>query len=443
MSDFSLPGQYTLLSATLITFSGTQIEFSGFIPTFSIEESIETDSVRGYAEVYDNIGHLEQLPLRGEEDLILEVEDVFGQRTIYAMKIYKITDIEINDANDGLRYTIHMVSRSRFEASFRRVIEPHNDIISNIAQEIFNTYYFGSSQLTVEPTEGIFRCVIPNYTPVQAMNFLASRAYSADSPSCSFRFFEVVRPSSRSSRTEASESSYYFVSDEYLINQAFESGNILDFSYSDALNKSGEEFEQQMRNLVNIRNTERVNTMRDLAAGAYRSQVTEIDLVRGRVTLSGMTDEYSYNFNEERSGYTFTSGPNLPSTDQRHTPGFTSTYFTQENEKRYIVVRDYADDAGQFQIRGDQHLPEIVTNRTAYRHHMSATTVTATANGRLDLNAGDVINFSIPQFDSSSTIQQNRQLAGFYLVSSVTQNFVRDVHTTNLKLMKYDWSEPV
>lgn len=427
MSDFSLPGQYKLLSATLSSPEGVTIEFSGFIPVFKIEESINSDCIQGYAEVYDNVGHLENVPIRGEEDLVIQIEDVLKKKTTYELKIYKVTDVEINDTNDGLRYTIHFVSKSRFDASFRRIIEPFDDTIDKIAETLFKKYYpQGSSELLLEETKGKFRCIIPNYTPMQAMNFLASRAYSTNSPSCSFRFFETVN-------------NYFFVSDEYLINRALENPqDIKTFGYNEALDKSGEEFEAQMANIIELRNEDRVNTMADLISGAYRSHVIEIDILKKKVNLPGVSQENSYDYTQKSATYVSTSGRGAA--QSRHSSGFISSYFTQENERRYIVVKDYEDDSGELQIRGDQFLPEIVQNRTAYRHHLNNTIVTATINGRLDLNAGDIINIQIPQFNSSSQRGINRQLSGYYMIDTMVQNFTRDVHTTSFKLLKYDWS---
>lgn len=426
MSEFALPGQFKLLSAALGLSTGEQIEFSGFTPILQIEESINSDCITGYAEVYDNVGHLENLPLRGEEDLVIVVEDVLKKRVTYNLKIYKITNVEINDANDGLRYLIHFVSKGRFQATFRRIIEPFDDTISNIAEEVYTKYYPNDKDIVVEDTTGNFRCIIPNYTPIQAMNFLAARAYSPSSSSCSFRFFETSEK-------------FYLVSDEYLINDAKQNlSEIPEFAFSDALDKSGEEFEKQMQNLIEIKNTDRVNTMEDLSSGAYRSHTIEIDLIKRKVNLPGISEENSYNYSQAKSRYVSTSGRG--ETEGRHTDQFIQTYFTQENERRYIVIKDYADDSGEKQLRGDQYLPEIVMNRTAYRHHLNNTLLYARSNGRLDLNAGSVINIRIPQFNSSSQRGINPQLSGYYLVDTITQNFVRDVHTTSLKLLKYDWS---
>jgi hypothetical protein len=425
MSGFVLPGYYNLVSAVVTAVAGNSVEILGLIPEFSIQESLDNDSIRGQATVYDNIGFLEDLPLRGEETLTLQVEDALGGSATYEFAIYKVSDVDIKKTNDGLMYKIHFVSKSSFEAMFRKIIEPFNDKVSNIVETVFNNYYTGAKQLLLEDTEGLFRCVIPNYNPMQTMAFLANRAFSTKSPSCSFRFFETSK-------------NYFFVSDEYLINRFLENKeDIKEFTFSDMTDKSGKDFIAQMQNLVEIRNSDRVNTVLDLASGSYRGNVIEIDLIKRQATLPGKSNKNEYNYQEAKSKYVSSSGRG--DGQDVHSDEFIEAYFTPENEKRYIVIRDY-DDSGTAQLRGDQFIPEIVTNRLAYRQHLNTTTVYAKAHGRLDLNAGDIINMKITDFTSSPNKGLNKQLSGYYMISDLTHIFNKDLHQTDMKLIKYDWS---
>jgi len=426
MSNFVTPGHYKLLTAVITTEAGITVDMVSLIPVFSIEESIDNDSLRGTALVYDNIGVLEDLPIRGEETLELTIEDALGKQLSYTMSIYKITDVEMKTNNDGLRYKIHLVSKSRFEAGSRRIIAPYEDTISNIVEDVFSRYYPKvSKDLLLEDTEGLFRCVIPNYTPMQTMNFLSSRAYSSKSPSCSFRFFETSE-------------NYYFVSDEYLIKRFLENPqDIKEFTYGSAVDKSSVNFLEQMKNVITLRNSERVNTVMDLVSGAYKSNVIEIDLIKRQVTLPGKSNKFEYDYDDAKTKYMSSSGKG--ETEEVHTNEFVERYFTRENERRYIVVRDY-DDTGTAQLRGDQFIPEIITNRTAYLHHLNNTVTNITINGRLDVNAGDVINLKLLAFNSAQDGTLNKQLAGNYLVNNLMHSFDKDIHKTTLKLVKYDWS---
>ena len=426
MSNFVTPGHYKLISAVMTTEAGIAVDMVSLIPVFSIEESIDTDSLRGTATVYDNIGVLEDLPIRGEETLALTVEDALGKQLTYTMSVYKITDVEMKTNNDGLRYRMHLVSKSRFDAGSRRIIAPYEDTISNIVEDVFSRYYpKDSKDLLLEDTEGLFRCVVPNYTPMQTMNFLSSRAYSSKSPSCSFRFFETAE-------------NYYFASDEYLIKRFLDNPeDIKEFTYGAAVDKSGKEFLEQMKNVITLRNSERVNTVMDLVSGAYKSNVIEIDLIKRQVTLPGKSTKHEYDYDEAKTKYMSSSGKG--ETEEVHSKEFAERFFTRENERRYIVIRDY-DDSGTAQLRGDQFIPEIITNRTAYRQHLNNTVTNITINGRLDVNAGDVINLKLLAFNSGQSGTPNKQLAGNYMINDLVHSFDKDIHQTTLKLVKYDWS---
>lgn len=420
--DFVFPGHYRLTSAILRSFNGANsMDISNLIPSFEIEESLDNDSIRGSAVVFDNTGLLDRFPIRGEETLSITVFDSLEKQREYELAVYKVTDVQIKDTNDGLRYVIHFTSKARFDAGKRRIIRPFENLISEIARIVFETYYTGSKDLLLEDTEGSFRCVIPNYTPMQTMNFLVNRAYSTKSPSCSFRFFETA-------------DNFYFVSDEFLINRALENpDNIKEFTYSDALDKSGAQFLSQMKNLVKIENSERVNSITDLYSGAYKSNVIEIDFVRKVV------DNKRFDYDTEKNK--FVSVLKNTETIDVHSPEFREDFFTEENERKYLLFKDYAsvgDNPGN--IRAEQYIADITNNRLAYRHHLNTTVVYANIHGRLDMCAGDVVRLIIPEFSSVQEKTPNAILSGIYLVSTCLHKFNMDNHETQLKLLKYDWN---
>ena len=421
-SENILPGYYKLLSATIKAHnSDRSINISGLIPSIVIEESLDYDCIRGVITLHDSIGFLEDLPVRGEETLTIVLEDALREKRTYELFIYKAMNINIKDTNDGLTYDLHFISKGRYEVSKRKIVRAFDNPISTIAEIIFSTYYPAGKDCIIEDTDDKFRCTIPTFTPPQAMNFLTSRAYSEKSPSCSFRFFETY-------------DNFYFVSDEFLIKRAKDDPDLIkEFTYNEAIDKSGKQFLAQMQNLKKIENSERVNTITDLNVGAYRSNVIELDIMRRKVT------NRRYNYLEVKDKYA--SSP-VGSTEGIHSESFVNDFFTEENENRYLAVKDYAsigDISGA--IRGEQYLPEITTNRIAYRQRLNNTIVYATAHGRFDLSSGDIIKLVIPDFSVPTGQQRenNKQLSGHYLVNSCTHRFIRDEHDVQLKLVKYDW----
>lgn len=423
MSNYVLPGYYKLITATIRNYIGKELDIMPMLPSFSITESIANDSIRGKLSMIDTIGLLEDFPLRGEEKLTIEVEDPLQNKQIYKLFVYKIDNVTIKPSNDGLTYDMHFVSEARWNAGTRRIIRSYEKEISYIVKEIFNATYLGAADkgIQIEETDGTFRCVMPNYTPIQAMDFLCSRAYTEGSPSCSFRFFET-------------NEKFWFVSDEYLIKSAVENDLVKEFTYSDAIDKSGAQFMDQMKNLVSLENPTRANSVADLYSGGYTNNVIEIDIVKKKVTNK------QYVYTNERDKYVKVDKKGN-GTDV-HSDAFSNAAFTSENERKFLVVKDYTsieDIVGQ--LRGEQFLPQIISNRLAYRHHLNNTAVQAMCYGRLDLHAGQIINLRVPEFTSNSVNKTlNPQLTGNYILHDVTHSFDKDIFVTDMKLVKYDWS---
>lgn len=428
--NFLLPGYYKIISAQISPYGTTeQVDISSIIHKIVIEESMENDSIRGYISVADGVGLLEKLPLRGEERLFLEVEDVLKNKKIFDLFVYKIKDVAVKEVNDIIFYDMVFVSYMRWNAGTAKVLEPFTKSIRENAELIFEKYYAPfTKEFKTDATDGNFYCIIPNLAPPQAIKFLANRAYSSISPSCTFRFFE---------NSEA----FYFVPDEWLIAEAVSTNSIKEFTYipypnpmniTTVNNKSSFDLEAQMRNITELRNTDRINTVGDLLSGAYRSNPIVIDFVNKTVT----DNRFSY----EDSKTEFASlDPANKNVEDVHSDEFINRFFTDENEKRFLVFKDYqSPDDPPTTIRSEQFLPKIISRRTTYKYMLYRNTIYVKLYGRLDLKAGDVINLKIPELTPSEN-KNDSTLAGNYLVHDCTHTFDKDVYEVSMMLVKFDW----
>ncbi len=419
---YVLPGYYSLKSAVITTHDGVENDIQNLISVINLSESIDMDSIRGNIDVVDTIGFIENLPIRGEERLQLTLEDPFKTTKTFNLFVFKVDNVQIKPSNDGQTYTLHFTSYSRYKAGLRIVTTHYENAISVIVNDIYEKFYDRSlKEIEVEATDGIFRCIIPKYTPMQAMNFLASRAFSTQSPSCSFRFFE-------------NNEKFYFVSDEYLMKKAFENDGerIKEFTFDNNIDGSGAEFLAQMQNFKALRNVDRVDTMGDIYSGGYRNNVVEIDLIRKRVINN------RYNYTENRNRYK--SFSEIGTTREKHSDRFISDTFNEENERKFLLIKDYTTIGDEpSNVRGEQYLSQIASNRLGYRHHLNGTVVEAKAHGRLDLKAGDVVKLLINEFTSNTSKGPNPQLSGNYILHSINHSFNNDVYEIGLTLIKYDW----
>lgn len=431
------PGRYELLKVEISPLIGSNRrpqDILNLVPSLSISESINNDSIRGKLRVLDSAGFLENYPLRGEERIFIQIKDTLGNIQDIDAFLYKIDNVSATSMNDTLTYDVYFVSKQRFMADINKIIKAYRDkTASEIVQEIFDEYYkptqFGDEvkDLELENTEGPLRCIIPNYTPLQAIKFLESRSYSSSSPSCSFRFFE-------------SKQGFHFISDEYIFRKAEENNRIFEMSSFHDIPNTGDLVMSHMANLSRVQNVKRFDTFEDMQSGAYRNKVVVMDINNRQVNLK--TDDYSYDYLQERNKFFDLQAEETLS--ERHTDDFSRFAFTEENGRRFLFMKDY-DTEHDGQLRGEQYIPEITNNRVSYRSHLNGIKVATTGPGRCDITCGDVVDLKVQEysFPGGDPNALNKQLSGKYIVESINKIFDKETSHNEYILMKRNWSEIV
>lgn len=450
MANESLtPSRVTVNKALLSSYDGTKTEtIAPLITEINISQSIDNTAFRGSIKIRDSVGLLEKFPLRAEERLILEIQsnDLITKKRL-DLQIFKIDNVSVTDTNDGVSYYIHFVSKITFESSRRKIIRSFNNkSVNQIVRVLFNDYFnriektndllplggqkynikdSNERSLIIQPTENLFSCVVPNYTPSEAMYFLATRAYinTIDSlSSCTYRFFETL-------------DEYFFVSDEYLIKKAIENDEVVQLVYSPIVSKDSRDIKQQILSVEVLENQKRADTSSDLYSGGYTNKILELDLIRGEAR------NIHFDYLQDGNRFTETSGNQNDERSRVHTDRFTRDTFTRENAKPHIIFRDYADEGDiSGTLKGEQYLAEITSRRIAYHHHLNNTVVSVSLSGRLDFKPGQIVNIEIFELNSADKKSRNPQLSGNYLVHTTNHNIQGDELNTSMKLIKYDWS---
>jgi hypothetical protein len=477
MTSFVNPTYYRLQKATIrfeYLAGDAEYDVTSLIPSLSINFSIESETLYGKARFIDSVGLLEGTdksnPLRGEEQIIFELAD---SKTINATGgsesgnldnpyrfvcfIYKIDNVSTKEVNDALVYDVHFISYQAFKAGTHEIIRAFKEVtVSDIVETIFTDYYLKNENVSfipqeqrkpieIEETDGVVRCTIPKLRPEEAMTFLSRRAYSSDSPSCSFMFFESSR-------------AFNFVTYEKMLQLAEENPDrLFKLTYLDAIPNTLEYFDAQINNLEVIENTSRVNTLDDLYNGAYRNKVFELDIISRQLNLLDEKGQYDY-FDRRRSY--FQSGDNV-SIEDRHTQNFIRSIQKDRDppdypQKKFLIVANYTTDIDipeQQQtgalvdavLPADMFYAEITSNRQAYKKHIESITVDAIGPGRFDITAGDIIDLDVKKFQNADgdtgKFVLNERLSGKYIVKSVAHIMEREVMKNSYVLIKKDWSK--
>lgn len=458
MAEAYNPSACDIESATITPFgtegSGDVIEITPLISGFSISQSISSPMLHVVLRCYDSIGLLENLPIRGEEKINIKIKahDLGVEKEIKG-RIHKINNVVASEPKDALSYSLHIATEISYEASLYNIITAfRNKPASTMAEDIFKKYIstlekdnsaraenipYGGKKYTlqkdrkrhfyIQPSEGFLRLTIPRLITQDALSFVAAKSFSADSPSCTFRFFENF-------------DGYHWCTDEFLIRKANENNRIVELNYQAFTSLDPRDIVSQVTAIEEMKNTRRADVGSELQ-GAYLSTAYEIDL------NNHTARRYNYKYVDELKKFASSVGKNNNPSIQNdiHTKDFIEETFNVErdNAKQFMIFRDYdADTSGGKGevVRGEQHYRQIAQNSLAYSSHQQSIRVSASLKGRLDLQAGQVTKVVARKLNASGENVENRQLSGHYLIEAVIHTVSDGLLETELSLIKYDWT---
>jgi hypothetical protein len=457
MSEAFNPSFCTVEEATLTSVDERKVDITALIYGVGTYSALTSSALMGTIQVYDSVGTLHNHPLRGEErlDLTLKGHD-FQTEVIITGQIVRIDNVKTNTAGDGYFYDLHFVTLSSYEAGIQSVIAPYQNMTgSAAAKSVFKKYFNKGKSLTpfadarealpiesqrykmqgskerrfyLENSKNKLHCIIPDFSPAEAMNFLASKSLATSaSPSNMFRFFETYN-------------GYYWCTDEWLLKMAKENKKkIKDLYYMPFSEKDPRKAELISQTLQSFENTNHVNTEADIDSGGYTNTVLEIDLITHHAQY------HNFNYEEQKRKFTQMGGAPLTSnTGAVHSEKFIKKTFTPGNGNQSVVFRDWQADGTETKpeqkIREPQNMVEIIQNRKAYNHHLNNSQVQISIQGRLDLQPGEVVNVIVQEPNVELSAENNERLSGLYLISSVSHSIQENQLNTSAEITKYDWN---
>ena len=178
------PGR-VLIESVIHNTGDIQADITELVSEINIHSSMHIDSTFAELLLIDYRNYVVGSKLLAG-DVISFVISHNGTSVTYDMKVKAILDI--NNGESGRTYNIRLVSELQYNSYFKIVSKAFAGTTSDIAGEIFAEYT--TEQYNVwEPSLGNQSLIVPSMSPIKAINWLASRSSSADSP-VKFVFFQ-------------------------------------------------------------------------------------------------------------------------------------------------------------------------------------------------------------------------------------------------------------
>ena len=409
------------------------IELAKTIQNWGITESMDSPFLSGYAIINESDNLLENVPLIGEEEIILTYEDFYGESATHSFFLYSIEDIKpAASTNDRMmKYTVRFTSMSKLAGDSSKIRKSYNSQkISDIVEDIYETFMKTDEPkydkpIEIEETDGEQTLVIPDLRADAAMQFLSRRAYSERNKTALYRFFET-------------REKYYFCTPEYLVEKYGDIDaendadlNPLYFIYNTVEDNTGMGQKIAQQSVNNVRYGNKVDTFHDMKQGTYRRIVTELDpTTRTRI-------ERQYDYVEEQADKEFPTPVKL-----MHSDTFLDKYMAMHTAPEQFLLTDFpqiGQSTGKDNMKKPyQYFYENYTSKPIVNYHFKKHQVSMEINGRIDLYPGMIINLELYKFRTTLSGQReiDHERTGKYIVTDIVNGFSGDLYKQQVILTK-------
>jgi hypothetical protein len=377
-----------------------------------------------------------KLPIVGEETINIDIgirdfEDNKVRINPPPFHVNSIKDREIVKPKAQV-LSLELISEKFMSDSHAKVSKSYRDkTISEIVTDIHNTYLDDGSDFSVEPTNRIERCVIPNMSPIDAINWLSKRTISESSSDLSkavnYLFYETVSGS-------------FFTSINSLIEKKPVFSCVLtprvDDVYSDLALSLG------VLNYNKIKFLNTFNRYENTKHGVYASKLITHDITTKKIT------QYEYNgFNNWFASNHLGMYPPLSNSDiETKSAGvLRTTYAPNEEANNFPTIDEKSlsrmiDSRVVFYPKHDRMYSENSTDlydnkveewklqRFANIGHFQGHKIYIETAGVSSLRVGQILNLDVPSTettdgDDKSDVGSDKSLSGKFMITAIKHIF--------------------
>ena len=397
-------------------------DISASVVSLDIYESIFQNTITGTVRLKETHGYPEYFPLVGTEFLFIEfVIDYLGEERIFnrVFRIRKIGDQSF-PKNEEREYTINLVTPEFFQSMSSRMTKRYTGTCAEAVKEIMETRLQIEDKriYAAEKTSGTIDVLIPNYTPLQAINYFTAISLTEEVPYASnFLFYETL-------------DGFYFRSIRGILQQ-YSAGNEVATFQVNANKLTGAQVideAQAFSSIIQIHQKNTLDVLTDATSGVLRSRMLHLDFFARKFTESDSryTETFKTYKDDHLAQYPLYPD-NFDQSIDRNTKLFTTLSDTSSTESAYRKQNE-----GKVPPRR-RHESDVLRNRQL-REIQHLRTVLEVP-GQPNLRAGTVIILNYPSTRLIEGESENLSAAahqnptpfhsGRHLVTKVRHNLVQ------------------
>ena len=436
------PGAFELGSVILLSYrsydgAGTpkRLDIRNLITEFNIYESIDTNFLSGDITLTDATNAIQELPITGFERIEFFFRTPgtdkgfdFSVKSGHPMFVYSLKNRQGVNPRTQI-YTLKFVSLEAIRNHQTRLTKAFTGSIDQMVIDICKDSLKTKKDILVEETKGIHKFVSPRVKPTTFIDLLKknSRAYHFENSG--FQFFETAM-------------GFQFKSYEGLFCKKDGSPRDVKAFYSPKVKNTmvtGDDNKEiyDLQSVENFRILSQFDTLANTASGVFASRIITHDAFNK--TFEEV--DFDYNIEYEKQNHLEQDARGNKRSDNGILPYFNydkgDTFGTKNEGTIYYTSQTR-------KVHNDYELPEnkeIVPKRVSQHLAIHNLKIEITIPGSTELNAGDIVHFSLPKFAEATREDlkdQDIYLTGRYLISAARHHVssLNKRHTLVLELIK-------
>lgn len=395
-------GDYAIQTLTLITSDGTSIDITTQAVEINLYEDIYSPCMSGSILMGDAQDLVANFKMHGNEWLILSIDKPGLEMPIQKVfRVYKISERQFKTASLQ-NYVIHFCSEEMILSTQQYVSKAYNGLpISTMIKDVLqNKLGVQDTKINFfDVTTGIFNIVVPRLHPLECIQWLATRSYSANGTL--FFFYET-------------RDGYNFQSYESMLSKPIYKNYTAGVKLDNEAANTHYSF-----NYINI--VKDFDIIETGQYGGFASTLISYDFVNRTLHNSTMNAGQFKLMNDNIAVNRALNRFNVPLTS--------ADYLI-----KFYPMTDADPNTNLSQPQNWLHIKAL---RLA---QLNSFKIIGTVPGDILLHAGAMINLEIPtaQVKSKSTEsggQMNKMRSGRFLISALHHKFMNDISTTVLELV--------
>jgi hypothetical protein len=443
-------GDIQIDEIVIIDRSGSELNVQAMLIELNIFEDIFSNCLYGNIVLSDGQGLIEKLPIIGDEYLRIkcgtpgfEEADIFYR----TFRIYGIGDRNVVTSDRLQQYTLHFCSPEAITDTLLPFSRTYSGQVDKVVSDIFQEYLqlprnlFGAvdnnpvkesedttNLLVLGKTGNSIKFTSPMWTPLESINWLASKSVPDKGRGSNFLLFETNKQFVFGSVEQLIE--IQLNANTIMEHYIYTPANVMDDGRDTNFLYTRPQLDKAYRIVESFSIENNFNTLENLQNGYYANKLFKFDVIKKDYTthdfdyVAQFEDYKHIETIEGRQGGPFFSRTTLRNPD-------TKMMFYPSHPGLYNGAKNNASDL----------VDKTMQNRISLLNDLNNYKINVTVNGRSDMEVGSIVRFDFPSITpkDSSTMESDgtdRYLSGLYLVTAIRHKITPIKHMMLMELVK-------